>query len=94
MKARTAADDARAIKFLAAWCVKNGIPATVQEISKRRADAFLGDLPELAGGISPTTVKKYLNRLSRYWQWLETREYASENVWRNQIGRALWRERG
>lgn len=83
IKIRTQADDVRAVRFLEQWCGKNGIAATVQAISKRRAVTFLDGLSELAGGVSGVTIKKYRNRLSRYWQWLETREYASSNVWRD-----------
>jgi integrase len=87
-KPRTKADDTRAVQYLAKWCAQNGIRATIQEITKRRARLFIDALPALANGIGPATVKKYLNRLGCYWKWLEDREYAVLNVWRGVTVRA------
>jgi integrase len=81
-KARTKADDARAIAFLMTWCSQNGVRPNIHEISKQRARLFIDALPALANGIGPATVSKYLNRLACYWKWLEEREYAAVNVWR------------
>ena len=81
-KARTKADDVRAIAYLTKWCSQNGISPTIQNMTKRRAALFVDALPRMANGISPVTVKKYVNRLSCYWKWLEAREYATANVWR------------
>lgn len=83
VKARTAADDRRAIRFLNLWCDKNNTAPVLQAITKRIANSFLDDLPELAGGVAAVTIKKYRQRLSRYWQWLVDREYAEANIWRD-----------
>lgn len=81
VKARTLADDHRAIKYLAAWCEENDISQTVQAINRKIAVRFADDLGKLTGGLQPRTLNKYLLRLSRYWQWLTYREHASSNVW-------------
>lgn len=81
-KPRTKADDARAIAYLTTWCGQKSIRPHIHEITKRQARLFIDALPALANGIAPATVKKYLNRLSCYWQWLEDREYATANIWR------------
>ena len=88
MKARTKADDARAIRYLEQWCHKTGGGAIIESITKRRAALFIDALPGLAGGISPVTVRKYINRLACYWKWLEAREYAAGNVWRGIVVKA------
>jgi hypothetical protein len=81
LKSRTIADDDRAIVYLERWCAENGLPSTVETITESRATLFMDALPKLAGGITPTTVKKYRNRLSVYWQWLKARGFATANIW-------------
>lgn len=81
VKPRTRADDIRAMKFLERWCEANNLPKTLQSITRKRAVKFLDDLPGLGKGISTTTLQKYVNRLSRHWQWLQTREHVEANVW-------------
>ncbi|WP_085024846.1 tyrosine-type recombinase/integrase [Ensifer aridi] len=82
VKARTAADDNRAIKHLKAWCEAKGLPATLQSITKRAAVRFCDDLHELVGTRDPATLNKYVSRLSVYWAWLEGRHEVEFNVWR------------
>ncbi len=81
VKPRTKGDDVRALKFLTEWCVKNGVEQTVQAITKRRAVRFMDDLPALMPGRESATLQKYLNRLSRYWQWLNRRDVVETDVW-------------
>ncbi|WP_336488231.1 tyrosine-type recombinase/integrase [Methylobacterium nigriterrae] len=81
LKARTKGDDYRAVKFLVAWCERNRVPATLEAITRKVAVRFTNDLPGDAGGQSATTLKKYLNRLSRYWQWLQAQEMVAVDVW-------------
>ncbi|WP_457812256.1 DUF6538 domain-containing protein [Sinorhizobium meliloti] len=83
VKARTAADDHRAIKHLKSWCDTKGLPATLQSITKREAVRFCDDLHELVGTRDPATLNKYVSRLSVYWTWLEKRHEVEFNVWRN-----------
>ncbi|QFI68359.1 integrase family protein [Sinorhizobium alkalisoli] len=73
VKARTAADDRRAFKFLKEWCEKTGVPPYLQAMSKREAVRFCDDLPGLVGKSDPATLNKYISRLSVYWAWLEGR---------------------
>lgn len=82
VKARTAADDNRAIKHLKTWCETKGLPATLQSITKREAVRFCDDLHELVGTRDPATLNKYVSRLSVYWTWLEGRHEVEFNVWR------------
>jgi integrase len=81
VKHRTRADDERALRFLLAWCKQESVASTLQAITRRRAAKFMDGLAKLAGGQSPVTLQKYINRLSRYWQWLLTREYVETNPW-------------
>lgn len=80
-KARTKADDLRAIAFLKAWCEGEKVPPVVEAITRKAATRFADGLAGVAGGQSPATLNKYIGRLSRYWQWLAHREYAAANVW-------------
>lgn len=81
-KSRTQADDERAIRFLLTWCERNRVRPNLEAITRREAVRFLDDLPTLTPTpLSPVTLKKYLNRLSRYWQWLELRGHVSADVW-------------
>lgn len=82
VKPRTAADDTRAIKHLKAWCETNGLPATLQGITKREAVRFCDDLHKLVGSSDPATLNKYVSRLSVYWTWLEKRHEVEFNVWK------------
>jgi integrase len=84
-KRRTKADDERALAYLLEWCTKNGIPQTVEAITKRRAAKFMDDLPTLGEKRSPVTLNKYLRRLSVYWQWLVKRDHAASNIWQGMI---------
>ena len=81
LKARTKGDDYRAVKFLTAWCEQNRVPATVEAITRKVVVRFTAGLSELAGGQSPTTLKKYLNRLSLYWRYLLAREIVASDPW-------------
>lgn len=80
-KARTKGDDLRAVQFLMDWCQRERVRPILQAITPKTAARFIDDLPELTGGLSPVTLKKYRNRLSVYWQWLLAREHVLSNVW-------------
>ncbi|ACK84895.1 tyrosine-type recombinase/integrase [Methylorubrum extorquens] len=81
-KSRTRGDDERAIRFLASWCESKRVTPTLEAITRREAVRFMDDLPTLTPEpLSPVTLKKYLNRLSRYWQWLELRGHVQNDVW-------------
>ena len=81
VKARTKGDDIRAIKYLTHWCSRNKIPAAIESITKKIAVRFMDDLDELTGHLEPATQNKYLNRLSRFWQFMAKREIVAANVW-------------
>lgn len=81
VKARTKGDDIRAIKYLSEWCLAKGIPASLESITRKTAVRFMDDLEGLSGNLEPATQNKYLNRLSRFWQYLVTREIVGANVW-------------
>ncbi|WP_260693848.1 DUF6538 domain-containing protein [Rhizobium leguminosarum] len=82
VKARTLADDMRAIKLLKDWCNKVGIPPYLQAITKREAVRFCDGLPHLTANLTPVTLNKYVSRLSVYWTWLENRHEVDFNVWK------------
>lgn len=82
VKARTAADDMRAIKYLKDWCAKNGVSAHLQTVTKREAVRFCDDLSGLVGKADPATLNKYISRLSVYWTWLEGRHEVDINIWK------------
>ncbi|MBS7544650.1 DUF6538 domain-containing protein [Ancylobacter oerskovii] len=82
VKPRTVGDDVRAIRYLEAWCGKDGVPPTIQAITRKVAVRFADDIGSVAGSLSPVTLNKYLRRLSRYWQWMAHREHVEADVWR------------
>ena len=82
VKSRTRADDVRAMKYLKEWCKRESVEPALQAINRKVAVRFMDGFPQLAKGISPVTLNKYLRRLSRYWQWLERREEVDTNVWK------------
>ncbi|PWE56353.1 integrase [Metarhizobium album] len=83
VKPRTRGDDERAIKLLKRWCEENEVEPFLQSFpSKKAAVRFVDDLQGLEPSLSPVTLNKYINRLSRYWQWLEKREEVTMDVWR------------
>lgn len=83
VKPRTKGDDERAIKLLKRWCEEKEVEPFLQSFpSKRLAARFVDDLQALEPKLSPVTLNKYINRLSRYWQWLEKREEVATDVWR------------
>ncbi|WP_245496785.1 DUF6538 domain-containing protein [Rhizobium ruizarguesonis] len=81
VKARTLADDRRAVKLLKDWCNKAGVPPYLQAITKKEAVRFCDELPKLTATLSPVTLNKYVSRLSVYWTWLENRHEVESNVW-------------
>ncbi|MBN9433487.1 MAG: integrase [Bosea sp.] len=81
VKARTLADDDRALDYLTQWCRANHLRPAVEAITPKLAGRFMDDLASMTKGVSPVTLNKYLRRLSRYWQWMEKRHYAASNVW-------------
>ncbi|MGQ2916959.1 MULTISPECIES: tyrosine-type recombinase/integrase [Rhizobium] len=83
VKPRTKGDDERAIKLLKRWCAEKNVEPFLQSFpSKKLAVRFVDDLRTLEPKLSPVTLNKYINRLSRYWQWLEKREEVPLDVWR------------
>lgn len=83
VKPRTKGDDERAMKLLKRWCEEREVEPFLQSFStKKSAVRFVDDLQRLEPNLSPVTLNKYINRLSRYWQWLEKREEVQTDVWR------------
>lgn len=83
VKPRTKGDDKRAINLLKRWCELNDVEPFLQSFpSKRSAVRFVDGLQALEPTLSPVTLNKYINRLSRYWQWLEKREEVTTDVWK------------
>ncbi|CDN56513.1 Phage integrase [Neorhizobium galegae bv. officinalis bv. officinalis str. HAMBI 1141] len=83
VKPRTKADDERAIKLLKRWCDEKDVEPFLQSFpSKKAAVRFVDDLQGMEPKLSPVTLNKYINRLSRFWQWLEKREEVPMDVWR------------
>ena len=83
VKARTMADDKRALRLLQDWCKKAGVPPYLQAITKKEAVRFCDALPKLGEKpLTPVTLNKVISRLSVYWSWLENRHEVDANVWR------------
>ncbi len=82
VKARTMADDKRALELLLEWCGAEGVPPHLQAISKKEAVRFCDALPQLRPGLTAVTLNKYISRLSVYWSWLEGRHEVEDNVWK------------
>ncbi|MEO3387082.1 tyrosine-type recombinase/integrase [Mesorhizobium sp. CAU 1741] len=83
VKPRTKSDDRRAIALLQRWCGEREVPPYLQSFPTRKsAVAFVDDLQRLEPTLSPVTLNKYVNRLSRYWQWLEKREEVPSDIWK------------
>ena len=81
VKARTKADDVRAIRYLTIWCDKNGIPPMLENITRKLATRFVDDLGTVTGGLHPRTQNKYVGRLSGYWKYMLKREQVEADVW-------------
>ena len=81
VKARTKADDVRAIALLAEWCRKEQFPAALETMTRKVATRFADGLSATSGHLNAVTLNKYIGRLSRYWQWMEKREHVSSNIW-------------
>jgi integrase len=83
VKPRTKGDDERALRLLKRWCTEKDVEPFLQSFpSKKLAVRFVDDLQGMEPNLSPVTLNKYINRLSRYWQWLEKREEVPADVWR------------
>ena len=80
-KARTKADDQRAIRYLLDWCKRRDVEPTLQAITRRVAVRFMDEIRDTAGDLQPITLNKYLGRLSRYWQWLSLRGDVESDPW-------------
>ncbi|KEC72005.1 integrase family protein [Rhizobium leguminosarum bv. phaseoli CCGM1] len=81
VKARTLADDRRAMKLLKDWCEKAGVPPYLQSMTKKEAVRFCDELPDLTANLTAVTLNKYVSRLSVYWTWLENRHEVESNIW-------------
>jgi integrase len=80
VKERTRADDERAMRLILQWCKREGIRPILEEMDVKRAHAF-GDAIVALTGTHHVTCKKYIGRLSVYWQWLIPRaDPVKENV--------------
>ncbi|EJB04809.1 phage integrase family protein [Rhizobium leguminosarum bv. trifolii WSM597] len=82
VKARTLADDRRAMNLLKEWCGRAGVPPYLQAITKKEAVRFCDELPNITAKLTPVTLNKYVSRLSVYWTWLENRHEVESNVWK------------
>ncbi len=87
VKARTRADDERAMGYLLEWCRKEGVPPFLETFGKREAVRFI-DALRAADDRSPVTLTKYIVRLGIYWKWLESRHVVDANIWQGKTLRA------
>ncbi|WP_242220197.1 DUF6538 domain-containing protein [Shinella zoogloeoides] len=81
VKARTLADDNRAMKYLLDWCKAENVPPFLESFGRRDAIRFADAFPALIGTEQPRTLNKYIRRLGSYWKWMESRDEVSANVW-------------
>ena len=80
VKDRTKADDERALRLLLQWCKSEDIRPILEEMDVKRAHGF-GDAIVALTGVNHVTCKKYIGRLSVYWQWLIPRaDCVRENI--------------
>ena len=85
VNARTKSDDVRAIRYLAQWCEREGIPQTLQAIDRKIAMRFMDQFDALSGGLAARTQNKYLSRISSYWRFMLRREYVKNNPWQGVV---------
>jgi integrase len=65
------------------WLLAQGLPPTIEAITKRVAGRYVSE--ELTGGAArPATVNRKVSSASSYWRWLEKRGHVEINVWANQ----------
>lgn len=81
VKARTKADDVRAVAYLVKWCDEKDVPLMLEGITRKVAVRFVDDFGILTGGLHPRTQNKYVSRLSSYWRYLLKRELVEVDVW-------------
>lgn len=81
VKARTLADDNRAMKYLLDWCKAEDVPPFLETFGRREAIRFADAFPDLIGTKQPRTLNKYIRRLGSYWKWMEGRDEVSANIW-------------
>ena len=71
---RTKDDHRRALKDLADWMTAEGLPATVEAVSRRVAGRYLSS-HLLQSGRAAKTVSKAVSSLASYWTWLTQRGF-------------------
>ncbi len=81
VRARTKADDIRAMQYLSQWCEKERVPQTLQAVDRKTAARFMDQLGALRVGLAARTQNKYLGRLSRYWAFMLRRDHVAMNPW-------------
>jgi len=74
LKADTRKRHEAAVRSLAGWLKRSGLPQTLQAIDRRTAVAYVDQLSP--GHPDP-------QRLSLYWQWMVKREHAPSDPWRD-----------
>lgn len=81
IKARTIEDHDRALERLEAWCRKNDVKPDIKAITTIIAKRFSEGLADFDGGLAPRSVKKYVTRLKRYWDYMVYKEEIEINPW-------------
>lgn len=87
-RGRTLLDYRRIVDGFQAWTMKEAIPATVEQVTRRVAGRYLAILHGQA--LSPARVRTVVAALSGYWQWMARRGVigeASVNPWTGQAPR-------
>jgi len=81
---QTKVQHASTVKRFLGWA---GEFATVEDTPRKRAGEYVSEL--LANsGLARRTVKRHLSSLSQFWQWLEAKGHAQDNVWlRHKLGK-------
>ncbi|WP_082655705.1 tyrosine-type recombinase/integrase [Aureimonas sp. D3] len=83
MKPRQVLDYRCAATKFVAWLETNRLPMTVERCTRKIAGRYVTEA-FVSVGINWRTANKDISCLSGFWRWLETKDYAQENVWARQ----------
>ncbi|MDA8438287.1 MAG: tyrosine-type recombinase/integrase [Propionibacterium sp.] len=86
LRPRTRLERRRAVASLASWLAAQGLPVTVEAITRKVAGRYVSHL--LASGRERRTLAKRVRSLHAYWSWLLRRGHLDEdlaNPWQDQV---------
>lgn len=81
---RTEDDHDRALKMLAAFCIRQGLGDDVAKVDEYVVTDFVAHL-ENEKGMAARTIKKYVSRLNLYFAYLKSLRQITSNPWREAV---------